>query len=209
MLCSIWPPIETDIHEDVTSINGSCDDSESSFSKEPAAKKIGKRKRKDKISGRNTIEALVKKRSKIGAKKVVLKDSGNNVGGTKTFTVEGVLCAFPEKTEYGISFRATSMSEDEKKLEVVRLNKGAASGMKGAIKKMRIDVQYKDLVSVKMREFIVSSRTEQSREAYFRVCKSNSFQSESGWKFKGILLLDGILRGGLVSSRKSLMVLQM
>jgi hypothetical protein len=34
--------------------------------------------------------------------------------------------------------------------------------MKGAIKKMRIDVQFKDLVSVKMKEFIVSSRTEQS-----------------------------------------------
>jgi hypothetical protein len=156
----MWPPIGNDIGEDVTSNNGSCDDSESSFSKEPVARKIGKRKRKNKISGRNTIDAPVKKRSKVGAKKVVLKDSGNNVVGTKTFTVEGVLCAFPEKTEYGISFRA--MSEDDKKLEVARLNKGAASGMKGAIKKMRIDVQYKYLVSVKMREFIVSSRTEQS-----------------------------------------------
>ncbi len=132
------PPIGNDIDEDVTSNNDSCDDSENSFSKEPVAKKIGKRKRKDKISGRNSIDAPVKKRSKIGGKKVVLKDSGNNVGGTKTFTaVEGVLSTFPEKTEYGISFRA--MSEDDKKLEVVRLNKGAASGMKGAIKKMRID----------------------------------------------------------------------
>jgi hypothetical protein len=44
------------------------------------------------------------------------------------------MTAFPDKTEYGISFR--SMSEAEKKLEVVRLNKGAATdGMKGATKK--------------------------------------------------------------------------
>jgi hypothetical protein len=54
------------------------------------------------------------------------------------------------------------MSADVKKEEVVRLNKGAASGVKGALKKMRIEVQYKDLVSDKMKEFIISSRTHQS-----------------------------------------------
>ncbi len=76
-------------------------------------------------------------------------------------TVEGILSAFPPNTEYGITFRA--LCDNDQKLEVIRLNKGAASGMKDAIRKTRIDVQYKDLVSEKMKAFIVSSRTEQGR----------------------------------------------
>ncbi len=70
------------------------------------------------------------------------------------------MTAFPDKTEFGISFR--SMSEAEQKLEVVRLNKGAATGMKGAIKKRKIDVQFKDLVKEKMKDFIIANRTQQS-----------------------------------------------
>ncbi len=45
-----------------------------------------------------------------------------NSGGKKTFTIEGVLLSFPEKTEYGSSFRAMSLEEQSK--EVLRLNKG-------------------------------------------------------------------------------------
>ncbi len=157
---AMCPPLGSDIDEDITSTHGSGDESEVDFCEAPQPQKNGKRKLKDAVSGTNNIDAPLKKRAKIGGKKSRQKDSGNNVGGSKTFTVEGVLSAFPEKTEYGVSFRA--MCEDDQKPEVIRLNKGATSGMKGAIKKMRIDVQYKDLVSEKMKAFIVSSRTEQS-----------------------------------------------
>ncbi len=126
------------------------------------------------------------------------------MGGSKTFTVDGVLSAFHETTEYGITFRA--LSDDDRKLEVIRLNKGAASGMKGAIKKMRIDVQYKDLVSDKMKAFIESCRTEPvsmfravPRRACFKACKSTSCQWGSGSKYKEILVPGGIRRGGLAS----------
>jgi hypothetical protein len=136
-------PLESDIDEEIISTHDSGDESEVSFCEEPQPKKKGKRKQKD-------VDSLSKKRAKIG----------NNVGGSKTFTLDGVLSAFRENTEYGISFRG--MCEDDQKLEVIRLNKGAASGIKGAIKKMRIDVQYKDLVSEKMKAYIVASRSEQS-----------------------------------------------
>jgi hypothetical protein len=92
------------------------------------------------------------------------------MGGTTTFTVEGVMTAFADKTEYEISFR--SMSEAEQKLEVVRLNKGAATGMKGAIKKRKIDVQFKDLVKDKMKDFIIANRT-QPAERDVLCCTSN------------------------------------
>jgi hypothetical protein len=53
------------------------------------------------------------------------------------------------------------MNIDAQKLEVVRLNKGAATGMKGAIRKQRIDVQFKSLVSDKMKAHLIANRTEQ------------------------------------------------
>jgi hypothetical protein len=161
-------PLDIDIDEDITSTHDSSgDESEVDFMEEPQSKQKGKRKA-------NRINEPLKKRPKIGVTKKREKESRNNVGGSKIFTVEGVLSAFPEKTEYGQTLRA--MCEDEQKLEVIRLNKGAASGMKGAIKKMRIDVQYKDLVSEKMKAFIVSSRTEQS--SMFRaINKPQLFQS--------------------------------
>jgi hypothetical protein len=146
-------PLGIDSDDDITSTHDGGDESEVDFMEEPQSKKKGKRKA-------NRINEPLKKRAKIGVTNTGEKESRNNVGGSKTFTVAGVLSAFPEKTEYGQTLRA--MSEDEQKLEVIRLNKGAASGMKGAITKMRIDVQYKDLVSEKMKDFIVSSRTEQS-----------------------------------------------
>jgi hypothetical protein len=45
-------------------------------------------------------------------------------------------------------------------MEVVGLNKGAATGMKGAIRKQRIDVQFKTLVSERMKEFLIQNRTQ-------------------------------------------------
>ncbi len=84
-----------------------------SLSSTPLAKKKVTRKRKAKLSGPNQGEAQANKRAKNGEKVVGRKKSKNetNLGGTTTFTVEGVMTALPDKTEYGISFR--SMSEAE------------------------------------------------------------------------------------------------
>ncbi len=98
-----------------------------------------------------------KKQSKLPLSKK-LKFAANS-GGKKTFTIEGVLLSFPEKTEYGSSFRAMALEEQSK--EVLRLNKGAATGMKGAIKKNGTNVLYKDLVSEKMRDHYILNRPDQ------------------------------------------------
>ncbi len=81
-----------------------------------------------------------------------------NTGGKSTFTVQSVLESFKDTSEYGASFR--SMTSDTQAMEVLRLNKGAASGMKVAIRKQRIDVQFKTLVSERMKEFLIQNRTE-------------------------------------------------
>jgi hypothetical protein len=105
-----------------------------------------------------TLKSLVKarkvqpvgKRAKVG-KKVVLpkpKKVTKNSGGKTTFTVDSVMLAFTDKTEFGISFR--EMNAEQQKLEVDTLNKGAATGLKGAMKKNRIQVQFKTLVTEKM-----------------------------------------------------------
>ena len=118
-----------DSEEDITSTHDGGDESEVDFMEEPQSKIKGKRKA-------NKIKEPTKKRAKIGVTKTKDTDSRTNVGGAKTFTVEGLLSAFPQTTEYGQTLR--TMGEDEQKLEVIRLNKGAASGMKVAIKKKRI-----------------------------------------------------------------------
>jgi hypothetical protein len=82
-----------------------------------------------------------------------------NSGGKTTFSIESVLESFKESTEYGASFR--SMEVEAQKLEVVRLNKGAATGMKVAIRKQRIDVQFKSLVSEKLKAHLKANRTDQ------------------------------------------------
>jgi hypothetical protein len=52
------------------------------------------------------------------------------------------------------------MTPETQAMEVVRLNKGAATGMKGAIRKQRIDVQFKTIVSDRMKEYLIENRTE-------------------------------------------------
>jgi hypothetical protein len=136
---SICLTIGSGIEEDEGSIHTASDGSECS----PAALPLKKRPVK-----------RAKKQSKLPvAKKVKLVA---NTGGKKTFTIEGVLSSFPEKTEYGVTFRA--MTPDEQSIEVLRLNKGAATGMKGAMKKNRINVLYKDLVSEKMKTHFILNR---------------------------------------------------
>jgi hypothetical protein len=70
------------------------------------------------------------------------------------------MLAFTDKTEFGVSFRA--MTAEQQKIEVDTLNKGAATGLKGAMKKNRIQVQFKTLVTEKMREYLVANRTDAS-----------------------------------------------
>ena len=44
----------------------------------------------------------------------------------------------------GLHFVFRSMIDDERQTEVLRLNKGAATGMEGAIRKQKIDVQFEE-----------------------------------------------------------------
>ncbi len=97
------------------------------------------------------------KKAKATAKRKAKQEV--NSGGKTTFSIESVFDSFKESTEYGASFR--SMDVEAQKLEVVRLNKGAATGMKGAIRKQRIDVQFKSLVSEKLKAHLIANRTEQ------------------------------------------------
>jgi hypothetical protein len=83
-----------------------------------------------------------------------------NVGGKITFSVESIMTSFNDSTEYGQSFR--KMTSEEQTLEVLQLNKGAASGLKGAIKKQRIQSQFKDIVTDKMKEYVIQNRAQQT-----------------------------------------------
>jgi hypothetical protein len=139
---SYMSAIESGSEEEAASVHAASDDSSGSLASVPIKKRAMKR---------------VKKQSKQPkAKKVKLSA---NSGGKKTFILEGVLLSFPDKTAYGSSFRAMSLEEQCR--EVIRLNKGAATGMKGAIKKNRINVLYKDLVAEKMRDHYILHRADQ------------------------------------------------
>jgi hypothetical protein len=50
------------------------------------------------------------------------------------------------------------MTSETQAMEVVRLNKGAATGMKVAIRKQKIDVQFKTLVSDRMKQFLIQKQ---------------------------------------------------
>jgi hypothetical protein len=91
-------PLASDTGEDATSMHGSCYESDSSGTNRPQAKKKGKRKRKKKISGPNNVDAPTKKCANLGGKVARHKSSENNLGGTKIFTVDGVMSAFPKNT---------------------------------------------------------------------------------------------------------------
>lgn len=84
------------------------------------------------------------------------KCAKNDAAVAVAYTIEGVLAAWSDVTDYGVSFRA--MTLDEQKAEVVGLNKGAITGMKGIIKKKLLVTHYKSLVAAKLREHISESR---------------------------------------------------
>ncbi len=68
------------------------------------------------------------KKTKLASKASVVPKGKTKVnsGGKFTFTVESVFGSFKDTTECGASFR--SMTSETQAMEVVRLNKGAASG---------------------------------------------------------------------------------
>jgi hypothetical protein len=70
--------------------------------------------------------------------------------------------ARPDGGRFHSALRFDLRTAEEQQTEVVRLNKGAATGMKGAIRKQRINVQFKALVNEKMKAFIIANRTEQA-----------------------------------------------
>jgi hypothetical protein len=149
-----------DSEEDEAGCDGASDsESYSPLTNNVIRKKLQRRTVKKRKAGKNT-SAVVKPSVKKGTMTARKKGKQEvNTGGKTTFSVESVLDSFKEPTEYGTAFR--SMDVEAQKLEVVRLNKGAATGMKGAIRKQRIDVQFKSLVSEKLKAHLIANRTEQ------------------------------------------------
>ncbi len=71
-------------------------------------------------------------------------------------TVDSVLSQWSDTTEYGISFRALTTSEQHREVEV--LNKGTAKGMKGLVRHTLITKQYQKIVGDKLRQYLIDSR---------------------------------------------------
>ncbi len=107
---------------------------------------IGKTKR-----GKTKEAPIVAKAKRMSARE-------SNIGGKTTFSVDSIMTSFKDTTEYGQSFRC--MTSEQQTTEVVRLNKGAAIGMKAAIKNQRITSQFKDVVTDKMKEYVIHNRTQ-------------------------------------------------
>ncbi len=78
-----------------------------------------------------------------------------------SYTVDKILHTWNEESEYGRSFRG--MSCEEQQLEIVRMNKGAEKDLKTQIKTKLLDVNYKVLLSEKMRGYLNESRTPMAR----------------------------------------------
>jgi hypothetical protein len=76
------------------------------------------------------------------------------------------------------------MTPDAQKLEVVRLNKGAATGMKVAMQKQRIDVEFKSMVLDKMKEYHIANRTDPN--LMFRTITKPSIQRKLQLKFLSV-----------------------
>ncbi len=156
----------TESEEDAASLHDASDESGSSPAAQPARKrrrmedvsvnKVNSRKRGQTKPNRAKKKTILDKAKRLSARET-------NVGGKTTFSVESIMTSFKDTTEYGQSFR--KMTSEEQTSEVLRLNKGAASGMKGAIKKQRIQSQFKELVTDKMKEYLIQNRTQQTYTA--------------------------------------------
>jgi hypothetical protein len=86
------------------------------------------------------------KDDKSKVKRVTVKSS---------FSLGDVLAAWTDTTDFGASFR--SLDEAEQKKELAQINVGAAKGIKGAVKSKVLNAQYKDMMAIKMKEYIQSN----------------------------------------------------
>jgi hypothetical protein len=94
---------------------------------------------------------------KVTTAKQPRKKTTRKKSADETYTIDKILVTWNDDSEYGKSFR--EMTSEEQQLEVVRMNKGAAKGLKTVIKSKLLDVNFKLLIASKMMEHLHESRT--------------------------------------------------
>ena len=87
-------------------------------------------------------------------------------------TVNTILDTWNDGTEYGQSFR--KLNSEEQQAEVIRLNKGAAKGLKMVIKTKVLDVNYKFMLGEKLRAHLSESRTSMASMFHAATVKINA-----------------------------------
>ena len=87
-------------------------------------------------------------------------------------TVNTILDTWNDGTEYGQSFR--KLNSEEQQAEVIRLNKGAAKGLKMVIKTKVLDVNYKFMLGEKLRAHLKESRTSMAAMFHAATSKINA-----------------------------------
>jgi hypothetical protein len=109
-------------------------------------KRIAKSKSNDQDSETVPPVLLKKKRAKK-----------NDAFARVSYTVPTILSTWDDAWEYGISFR--TLSSDEQDNEVKRLNKVTLKGHKDVMKQKILDVNYKTILTEKMRAHLAGSRS--------------------------------------------------
>jgi hypothetical protein len=75
------------------------------------------------------------------------------------YTIESIKLKWSEETEYGVSFRAMTVVDQQ--AEVERLNKGVEKGMKNVIKTKLLDANYTKMIADKLQAHLSESRASQ------------------------------------------------
>jgi hypothetical protein len=120
--------------------------------KQPKKKSTGK-----KSAGEiDEVEPAASSPNVTAAKRPKKKSTGQKSAG-EIYTIDKILSTWNDESEYGKSFRG--MTSDEQELEVVRMNRGAAKGLKTVIKSKLLDVNFKLMITSKMKEYLHASRT--------------------------------------------------
>jgi hypothetical protein len=102
------------------------------------------------------VEPAASSPNVTAAKRPKKKSTGQKSAG-EIYTIDKILSTWNDESEYGKSFRG--MTSDEQELEVVRMNRGAAKGLKTVIKSKLLDVNFKLMITSKMKEYLHASRT--------------------------------------------------
>ena len=119
------------------------------------------------------FEPAASPRKKTAAKRMSIKPSRKK-SANEAYTIDKILVTWNEESEYGKSFRG--MTSDEQSLEVVRMNKGAAKGLKTAIKSKLLDVSFKLLIASKMKDYLNDSRTPMAKIFHVTPTATNAVQ---------------------------------